>query len=139
MRSRRVSAGLSIGLVVFTAAAGVALWPRLPAEMAIHFSATGTPDNYVSKPLAVFLMPAIMLGTLAFLAAALRVDPPEDPHIASVTAVSTMGFMAAIQGLVLAWNLGYPVAFDLVMVGVLLWVVALLGYVVVRERGVSLS
>ncbi|MFW6320476.1 MAG: DUF1648 domain-containing protein [Halohasta sp.] len=139
MLSRRVSAGLSLGLVVLTAAAGVALWPRLPAEMAIHFSATGTPDNSVSKPLAVFLMPAIMLGTLAVLAGALRVDPPEDPHIPAVTAVSTMGFMAAIQGLVLAWNLGYPVPFDLVIGGAVLWVLALTGYVTARERGWSLA
>ena len=107
--------------------------------MAIHFSATGTPDNYVSKPTAVFLLPAIMLGTVAFLAGALRVDPPDDPHIASVTAVSTMGFMAAIHGLVLAWNLGYPVPFDLVIVGSLVWGIALTGYVAAQERGWSFA
>ena len=107
--------------------------------MAIHFSATGTPDNYVSKPTAVFLLPAIMLGTLAFLAGVLRVDPPDDPRIASVTAVSTMGFMTAIHGLVLAWNLGYPVPFDLVIVGSLVWGIALTGYVAAQERGWSFA
>jgi len=133
----RTTTVVTLALVVGSTAIGLLVWSRLPAEMAIHFSATGTPDTYVSKPIGVFLLPAIMLGTLVFLAGAFRVDPPDDPRIASVTAVSTMGFMAAVQGLVLAWNLGYPVPFDLVTVGVVLWGAALVGYVVVRERRIQ--
>ena len=139
MLSRRVSTGLSIGLIVLSVVAGIVVWPRLPAEMAIHFSVTGTPDNYVSKPIAVGLLPAVMAATLVFLAGAFRVDPPDDPRVAAVTTVSTMGLMAAIQALVLAWNLGYPVPFDLVIVGVVVWGAALVGYVAARERGWSLA
>ena len=40
----------AIGLAVL---GGLLFWARLPAEMAIHFDATSTPDNYVSKPVGV--------------------------------------------------------------------------------------
>ncbi len=135
----RTVAVVTLGLVVGSTAVGLLVWPRLPAEMAIHFSATGTPDNYVSKPIAVFLLPAIMLGTLAFLAGAFRVDPPDDPNVASVTTLSTMGLLTAVHILVLAWNLGYPVPFDLVTLGILLWAAVLVGYVVIRERRISIA
>ena len=59
-RAMRISAGL----VALTALVGVALWPRLPAEMAIHFSASGRPDNYVSRAVGVGLMPVILVATL---------------------------------------------------------------------------
>ncbi|MEA1931348.1 MAG: DUF1648 domain-containing protein [Euryarchaeota archaeon] len=139
MLSRRHATISSLGLIAVTAAAGVAVWPRLPAEMAIHFSLAWEPNTYVSKPLAVFLLPAIMLLTLAVLRGGFRVDPPEDPHVASVTTLSTMGLLAALHILVLAWNLGYPIPSDLVTLGILLWAVALVGYVIVRERGSSIS
>ncbi|MDT3433632.1 DUF1648 domain-containing protein [Haloarcula sp. 1CSR25-25] len=127
-----IASGASI---VLAALAGVAVWSRLPIDVAIHFSASGTPDTYVSKPVGVVLMPALMLATLTVLKAAFRYDPPEVPQVAATITVATMGFMGAIHGLVLAWNLGYPVPFDLGLIGSLVWAVLIVGYAVKMEYG----
>jgi len=127
---------LSGGLVVLTALAGVALWPQLPAEVAIHFSASGTPDNYVPKAVGVFLLPAIMLGTLVVVRVSLRVDPPSNPTTGPVVTLATMVFLSAIHLLVLAWNAGYPVRIDGILLGSLVWAALLVAYVV-RKEGVS--
>lgn len=115
-------------IIALTALAGVALWTQLPAAVAIHFSASGTPDNYVSKPVGVALMPSLMFVTLLVLKGAFRFDPPESPKVAATVTVATISFMSAIHGLVLAWNLGHPVPFDLVLVGSLLWAILLVVY-----------
>ncbi|KOX93443.1 hypothetical protein AMS69_05820 [Haloarcula rubripromontorii] len=120
-------------IIALTALAGVAVWSRLPAEVAIHFSASGRPDNYVSKPVGVVLMPALMIATLVVLKWTFRYDPPDVPHVAATVTVATMAFMGAIHGLVLAWNLGYPVPFDLVLVGSLVWAAFVVGYAVKTE------
>ncbi|MDS0219880.1 DUF1648 domain-containing protein [Haloarcula sp. S1AR25-5A] len=129
MALRRNQADIASGVLIgLTALAGVAVWSQLPAEVAIHFSASGTPDNYVSKPVGVVLLPALMLGTLLILKGAFRYDPPETPQVAAAITVATMAFMGAIHGLVLAWNLGYPVPFDLVLGGSLVWAVFIVVY-----------
>ena len=125
--------GLAAGIVVVTALVSLALWPRLPAEMAIHFSASGAPDNYVSRALGVALLPAVMGLTLLILRAAMRFDPPADPRAGRAAIVATMGFLGGLQLLVLGWNLGYPIPFDLVFVGSLLWAAAICGYAIRRE------
>ncbi|WP_226011798.1 DUF1648 domain-containing protein [Halomicrobium salinisoli] len=137
MRLGRRTVGASLALVALTALAGVAVWPRLPAEMAIHFSASGTPDSYVSKAVGVALVPAIMLATLLLIEGAMRVDPPADSRTADAVTVATMAFVAAVHGLVLAWNLGYAVDFGLVLVGTLLWAAAVCAYAIRREYGVA--
>jgi len=128
---------LSLALVAATLLAGLALWDRLPAELAIHFSASGEPDSVASKPVAVVSFPALMLATLLFIEGAGRVDPPEDPSVLGVVTVATMALMAAIQGYLFAWNLGQPVPFALLMGGVGVWTVVVVGYTVARERGIS--
>ncbi|GCF14073.1 hypothetical protein Harman_20080 [Haloarcula mannanilytica] len=120
-------------IIVLTALAGAAVWSHLPAEIAIHFSASGTPDNHVSKPVGVALLPALMVGTLLILKGAFRYDPPDTPRVAATITVATIAFMGAIHGLVLAWNLGYPVPFDLALVGSLVWAVFVIGYAVRAE------
>lgn len=137
MLSRRQVSFLTACLIALPVAVGVAVWARLPAEMAVHFSATGTPDNYVPKPIGVFLVPVVMLFTLAVIRAAFRADPPDDPRLEPVVTGSSMVLLSAAQLLVLAWNLGYSIPFDLVLVGIMLWSIGLVGYGIVRERGIS--
>ncbi len=40
---------------------GVALWQELPERIAIHFDIYGNPDNFASKPFAVFGLPLMMV------------------------------------------------------------------------------
>ena len=137
MHRSRVDA-LSVGIVALAATAGAALWPQLSAEVAIHFSASGTPDNYVPKPVGVFLLPALMLALLLVLKVATAADPPSDPRTAPVVVLSTTGFLGVLHVLVLAWNAGYPVPLDGLLVGALVFAAWLVGYTYWRE-GVSLG
>jgi uncharacterized membrane protein len=130
---------LTLLLIAGTTAAGLVVWPRLPAEIATQFSARGTPTTVVSKPVGVFLTPAIMALVVLVLRAGFRVDPPGDPRVVTVTELSTVCLLSAVHLLVLAWNLGYPVPIDPVFVGILVWTAALVGYVLIRERVISVS
>jgi uncharacterized membrane protein len=134
VRPTRLSRYGAVAFVVSVAAAVVA-WPRLPAEMAIHFSAAGTPDGYVPKAVGVALLPAIMLGTLAVLRWSYRVDTPENRRVVTVVTIATLGLLLALHGLVIAWNLGYSVPFDLVLVGCFAWAGALVAYALAEEYG----
>lgn len=45
---------------------GLALWEKLPDMIAIHFDLYGTPDNFATKPFAVFGLPLLMVVLQAF-------------------------------------------------------------------------
>lgn len=45
---------------------GVALWDKLPGEVAIHFDINNNPDNFASKGFVVFGMPFLMVLLQAF-------------------------------------------------------------------------
>jgi len=132
------SDGLAVGIVALAALVGVALWPQLPAEVAIHFSASGTPDNYVSKPVGVFLLPALMLALVLVLRISMAADPPSHPQTGPVVVLATTAFLGLVHVLVLAWNAGYPVPLDGLLVGALVFAAVLVGYTVWRE-GFSLG
>jgi uncharacterized membrane protein len=126
---------LSVALVAGTLAVGLALLPTLPPNVAVHFSAGGTPDNYVPRLVGVVSVPAIMVGVLGVLKLAERVDPPTDRRTMPTVTVATLALLAGVHLLVLGWNLGYAVPMPVVAVGAVLWSLALAGYVVLRETG----
>jgi uncharacterized membrane protein len=99
----------AVGLVFAVLLAGVALWSALPAEMAIHFGASGEPDNFVSKPVGIFLTPAIGLGAVAFVRVSKRLDPTADERTLDLAVLFLGATSAYVHGFVLAWNLGYRV------------------------------
>ena len=53
---------------------GISLWSKLPDAVAIHFNFSGEPDNFASKPFAVFALPAIMAFLQGFLCIASDVN-----------------------------------------------------------------
>ncbi|MFB6201553.1 MAG: DUF1648 domain-containing protein [Halorhabdus sp.] len=119
---------LSGALILLAAGIGLLAWSRLPAEMAIHFSAGGTPDSFVPRSVGVSLVPALMVLTTGVLRGAMALDPSEDPRVPAVVDVSTLTFMATLHLLVVAWNLGYGAPFELVFVGALVWSGAMVAY-----------
>ena len=132
------SDSLALGISALASLFGIALWPQLPAEVAVHFSGSGTPDNYVPKAVGVALLPAIMLATLLVLNVSTAVDPPSNPQTGPVITVATTAFLGAVHVAVLAWNAGYPVPLDGLLVGSLVFGALLVGYTLWRE-GVSLG
>lgn len=102
----------AVAVMAIPAVAAVVVWDTLPAEMAIHWNAAGTPDNAVAKPLATFGLPLFGAATVAFV----RLLPDSQTSTSGGETVSIL-FVAVVfawvQTLVLAWNLGYR--FDVVL------------------------
>jgi uncharacterized membrane protein len=123
----------AVALLALSALAGLALWPSLPNEMAIHFGASGTPDNFVEKPLGVLLAPVIGVGALAFVRLASRVDPTADRRVLDVSVLFLGATIAFVQSFVLAWNLGVRLNPMVVVVPVLAGALLLTLYAVKRD------
>jgi immunity protein, SdpI family len=55
---------LTLALLAIALSASLILYPRLPAEIPIHWNIQGIIDDYGNKTWAAFLMPAMMSGML---------------------------------------------------------------------------
>ena len=109
-QKRRTIAGLAI--VSLTALASVLAYPDLPRQMAIHFTADGTPDSYLDRPLAVALLPALGVAILGLYAVIPRLDPlgeniAEFEGYYDLAAVATVAVLAYTHAAILGYNLGY--------------------------------
>jgi uncharacterized membrane protein len=139
MMSRRVSRleVVSVGLVVLTALLGVALWPSLPPRVAIHFSASGDPGNYVPRLVAIVAMPVIMVLTIAVLNGAARIDPPTSDYSIDVIICSTMCLLAIVHAFTLGRAVGYRIPIAVVLGTVAVWSLFVVGYSLVAEGHLS--
>ncbi|MFB6132659.1 MAG: DUF1648 domain-containing protein [Halanaeroarchaeum sp.] len=107
MQLSRTSDGLAAVVIATPALVGVALWPALPAEMAIHWSG-GSADSVVRKPVAVLGIPAFGLATVV----ATRLLPDSltnTPGGEDVTVLLVGVVFAAAETLILLRNLGFAV------------------------------
>ena len=91
---------------------GLLLWNQLPDQMASHWGADDQANGTSSKFWGVFLVP--IMGT--FMAALFLAIPSIDPLKANIAqfresfnvfTILMVIFMAYVQGLTLAWNLGF--------------------------------
>jgi uncharacterized membrane protein len=135
--TRRTLAGL--GIVAVTALASLFVYPDLPAEMAIHFDAAGQPDDYLAKPLAVALLPALALALLGLFAVVPRIDPlgenfAEFERYYDLAVVLTVAILAYVHALVLGYNLGYQFEMGQVLAPMLAVVGIAFGYVVENAK-----
>ncbi|HZG88367.1 DUF1648 domain-containing protein [Paenibacillus sp.] len=96
-------------------AASLYFYAELPDSMAVHFGPGGDADDWLVKPVAAFLMPAILL----FVAAVLHFTPnwerDESKRRRAGEANAFVGVVVAalllgIHAFLLAYNLGYPVS-----------------------------
>lgn len=126
MLHRRRIDWFAVGLLAASSLVGLALWPELPEQMAIHWGSGGSPDDYLAKPLAVVGLPAFGVATIAFT----RLAPDSlknTPGGEDLAVLFVGGVFAVLQGTIYAWNLGYRfdiwlvVAPILVAAGLLVW------------------
>lgn len=130
MYSSRRADVVAVGLVAAAAVVGLVLWPSLPDQMAIHWSGS-QPDSYVSKPVAVFGVPALGVAAVALV----RLAPESLTNTPGGEAVSVLflgAVLAWMQGLVYAWNLGYRFDVELAVVPVLVGAGLLVAYAATR-------
>jgi uncharacterized membrane protein len=100
----------AIGIAVL---AGLVLWSDLPPEMAIHFGAGGEPDDFVARPVGVFLTPTIGVAAVLLIRRGRNLGTNLDTRMGSANAavedaaVAFVGVVVAYaHGLVLVWNVG---------------------------------
>jgi len=103
------------GIIAVTGLVGVALFGRLPEQVAVHFGPSGQPDNYVGKLFALALLPALQAAMLALFAVLPRIDPlgeniKEFHEAYNGFVVVLLGFLGYIHGVLLLWNVGYEFA-----------------------------
>jgi uncharacterized membrane protein len=131
--NRRNVAGAA--LVALMAAAAAVVYPDLPERMAVHFGDTGQPDGYLPRLYAVAVGPVAGLGALVLFQALPRIDPLGEnvagfQRYYDLLAVVTVGILAYVHGLVLAYNLGYRVNVATLAVPLVAVTLVVAGYVV---------
>lgn len=103
---------LALALIVAMYTASVALYPRLPARVPMHWGIDGQPDGW-GGPGSVFLMPTVALGVWALMVFLPRFDPGKAnyPSFAGAYALlrtAVIGLLALVHGASLAAALGQP-------------------------------
>lgn len=95
---------VGVAMLALSAVAGVALLPVLPSSVAVHFGTGGEADSFVAAPLGVLLIPVVGVGALVVtrLAGATGRGTSVPPVFDTILAT----FLAYVQALVLAYNLG---------------------------------
>lgn len=95
--------------------ASLFVYDSLPADMAVHFNNADEPDNFMSKPIAAFLNPVLIVFISWTILFSLRFEKDENRRakaeatLPSVAAVVSL-LLLAVHGAILAYNLGYDVS-----------------------------
>ncbi len=105
----------SLALVVVQFVVAFYLYPRMPERVAIHWGMSGEADGYGSRFLGLFLIPIVSVLLLPVLVALPRLDPSGGiKRFRGGYDWFVFGFlvyMAYVQGLTVAWNLGWRFSF----------------------------
>lgn len=105
---------VAAGLVALSFAVSLYALPRAPETVATHWNAAGEPDGSMAKLPGLLLLPALAAGVVALLAVVPRIDPL-GANVAAFRrhydwfVVLFAAFMAYVNGLAVAYNLGYDV------------------------------
>ena len=110
--STRMTLGIVLILLLLSAFAGVLLWNRLPDAMASHWDINDQVNGTMPKFWGVFLEPLISLGMFLLFLLIPAIDPLK-ANIAKFRDTFNLFiafmvlFLVYVQGLTLAWNLGF--------------------------------
>lgn len=110
----------SLGFFAVLFAITVYAFTQLSGEIAIHFDASGQADGYMPLIPGILLMPAIASITLLFFRYAPKIDPLGDNYesfedLFELLKVLLVGIFTYLQGLIVAWNLGYRFNFSMMV------------------------
>jgi hypothetical protein len=105
----------SLALIAVQFLAGLYLYPVMPERMAIHWGLSGGADGYGSRLLGLFLVPSISALFFPFFLALPRLDPSRGINGFKGSydwfVFGFLAYMAYVNALMLAWNLGWRFGF----------------------------
>ncbi|MBC7261959.1 MAG: SdpI family protein, partial [Chloroflexi bacterium] len=103
-----------VAIILLAFAAGISVYPRMPARMASHWNAQGEVDGYMTRFWGVFFLPFMLVGLALLLLLLPRIDPLRK-NIAQFQAqyerfvVLALAFFLYVYLFTLAANLGWKV------------------------------
>lgn len=132
MLSSRRADLVALTLVGLSLVASVALYGRLPGEIAVQFS-DGAPSSVLSKPVGAFVVPSVGAVVVAGIRIAPRLglDRDRNPDLG----VLLTGVVAYVHALVLLWNTGTRFPPTLAVLPLVVGIVAITVYVGTRGAG----
>lgn len=105
----------SVALVCVQILAAFYLYPMMPERVAIHWGISGEADGYGSRFMGMFMIPVISLLLLPLMLVLPRLDPSGGIERFrggyDWFVFGFLAFMAYVQGLTVAWNLGWRFSF----------------------------
>ena len=117
------------------------LWalPRLPAQVATHWGVDGQPNDWSSPTFAALMLPGVMLLMSALFAALPNIDPLKKNYefhgsVYFLLANVVVGFLAAVQVLILGSALGWPLQMRRVLPMLLGLLFVVMGNLIPRIR-----
>lgn len=103
---------VSLILVVISFIVAWVFYPELPEKVASHWNVLGEVDGYTNRFWGAFLLPLVLTAMLVLFLAVPRIDPKRE-NIQKFRGyfdqfiVTLFLFLIYLDGLTLAWNLGY--------------------------------
>ncbi len=103
---------ITAGVCLLPILLGIALWDKLPDAIAIHFDINNNPDNFASKPFAVFGIPLLMVLLQAFCCFINDINAHKHGERVKferatkwIIPVMTIVLQVATLGIALGWNI----------------------------------
>jgi len=101
-----------VAVAGLTAAGTAWVYPQLPAVVVTHWNVRGAPNGTMSRAWGAWLPMGLMVGLAALLWVVPYIDPRRQNYAAfrkvyNLFVVGMVVFLAYVQALSLAWNLGY--------------------------------
>lgn len=96
---------------------------QLSGDIAVHFDSSGQPDSYMPLIPGLLMLPGIGVITFLFFRVLPKIDPLGDNYesfedLFELLKLLLVGIFTYLQGLIVAWNLGYRYDASLMVVPV---------------------
>jgi uncharacterized membrane protein len=107
----RNTESIALGIIILSVAVSALFYSQLPDKMASHWNATGDVNDYAPKFFALAIMPVLSLVLLGLFVLIPRIDPlgkniEKFRKQYDTFVILIIAFMAYINFVTLAWNLG---------------------------------
>ena len=107
---------ISLIIIAIQFVAAFIFYPTMPDRIAVHWNINGEANGYGSKLIGLYLLPTIQLLILGLFMILPKIDPKHGidkfRQVYDWFIVGFIVFMAYINGLSIAWNLGYMFDFN---------------------------
>ncbi len=103
---------IPVSIILLAFFIGIYIYPQMPERMASHWNAEGRVDGYMSKTLALSLMPLFSLGLYLLSILIPKIDPMKE-NIERFRGyydnfiIVLIGFLFYVHIAMISWNLGF--------------------------------